>query len=185
MPDLKSELNKVITQWEQPETPMQTSTPTPTPPAQLSKQAPVISHSELVFDYVRANPGRTALEIEVEFGKIAPQVDSHSISSYLSAMTKRGLIKKVNGGGRTNRGGGFVAVAAKYLTPSEQFGRERGARVQTGQLPLPMKLPNTLPAVVNAAPTMTRVSARDIDVESLTIGEARALRDKLNALFGA
>jgi hypothetical protein len=25
----------------------------------------------------------------------------------------------------------------------------------------------------------------DIDVESLTIGQARALRDKLNALFGA
>jgi hypothetical protein len=181
MPDLKSELNKVITQWEQPETPMQTPTPTPNAPAKTR----AVSHSEIVFNYVLANPRRTAPEVEAAIAVTDPQVDPHSVSSYLSDMAKRGILKKVDGAGRTNRGGGFVAVAAKYLTPSEQFGKGRGKRLHAGQLPLPMRLPNTLPAVVSAAPTMTRVSVRDIDVESLTIGEARALRDKLNSLFGA
>ena len=92
------------------------------------------------------------------------------------------------------RSGNFVAVADKYMSPAEQLGVGRGHRMSSGkkrfkrreevQKQLSSLAPAPEPLKPFPAPATQMRSVFDLDVESLTIAEARALRDKLNALFG-
>ena len=178
MPDLKSELEKVINAWEQPqqETKMDTTTNTK-----------IVT----LFEYIKANPGKTASELTLAM----PSIHESSVSSVLSSMLKRHLIRKVGGKGPKQFNGTFEVCAESYMTPSEQLGIGRGKRLskknKRKQVAQVKKVPRTVPEVVEAqhvAPVATpapRLDVNDIDLESLTIGQARALRDKLNALFGA
>lgn len=203
MPDLKSELEKVIHAWEQPQLDMEPEikmeTTTPTQPA-----APATpTYTQVLFEHIKANPGRTTLELEHDLPQIHPQ----SISSLLSSMLKRHLLRKVGGQGKRQFGGTYEVAADVYMSPSEQLGLGRGRRLSTkakrknrpvlaavknlpavveaqSVAPAPVVMP--APAPVVAAPVVAPVvNVNDIDLESLTIGQARALRDKLNALFGA
>ena len=186
MPDLKSELEKVINAWEQPTQPeikMATTTnPTPTH-----------SHIVTLFEYIKANPGKTATELELAM----PSINRSSVSSVLSNMLKRHLIRKIGGKGTRQFNGTFEVCVESYMSPSEQLGLGRGKRLsqkaKRKYTKRAKQVERTIPEVGEAqhvepapAPAPAPVfNINDIDVESLTIGQARALRDKLNALFGA
>lgn len=184
MPDLKSELEKALRAWE---TDAQPATEPQPHQENLVETTLDCSLTEQLFNYVRAHPGHTAIELEDKITGLA----NSSISPMLSAMVKRGVMRKVGGRGASQRGCRFVVVADKYLTPAEQLGLERNHRVPLSALAAtkvraPVQAP--LPAVVEAVPAAhatppAKVSVHDIDVESLTVAEARVLRDKLNALF--
>lgn len=158
------------------------------------------SHSEVLFDYIKEHPGLTSLQLEAAL----PFIHAESVSSLVSAMVKRHMVRRVGGVGDRHIGGVFEAVADRYMSPSEQlgYGRNRRRPEYKGKrrnraaaaVPAPIKLvldaqtdtpaaPAVPMPVVQPAPQPTRVSIHDIDVESLTVAEARALRDKLNALF--
>lgn len=196
MPDLKSELEKVIHAWEQPQSEPEIKMETTTPTQPASSATPTIT--QVLFEYIKANPNKTTLELETELPQIHPQ----SISSLLSSMLKRHLLRKVGGKGKRQFGGTYEVAADVYMSPSEQLGLGRGKRLSTkakrknrpvlaavknlpevvAQAPLPLPAPAPVVAAPVVAPV---VNVNDIDLESLTIGQARALRDKLNALFGA
>lgn len=210
MPDLKTELEKVIHAWEQPE---QTQTQ-PTTEAQpimettkpTASTTPTITDSERIFNVVKEFPGLTASEIEV----LLPEVSHGSISSLLGQMAKRHLIIKSGGTNSNHYRGVFHAATDKYMSPAEQLGVGRNKRMSIHKAktktkakpqkvkaksapqmkldlrPTPAPVPEVKPEpVLMPSPAPQMRSVFDLDVESLTIAEARALRDKLNALFGA
>jgi hypothetical protein len=192
MPDLKSELEKVINAWEQPTQPeikMATTT------------NPTNSHIVTLFEYIKANPGKTAAELE----QAMPSIHRSSVSSVLSSMLKRHLLRKIGGVGKKQFNGTFEVCVEAYMTPAEQLGLGKGKWLSTKAKRKYTKrakqAEHTIPEVVEAqqvepvvmpepvfkpfpAPAPV-ININDLDVESLTIGQARALRDKLNALFGA
>ena len=197
MPDLRSELEKVIHAWEQPNDQPQITHNI------MNTKAP--SFNEIIFDFVRANPGLTSKEIETRITTIP----ANSISSLLAQMARRHLLIKTEGPNGTGVNGTFSTNAAKYMSPAEQLGVGRNQRMSKGKgkhkakakakatpkakqqdlftspppaAPVAPAAPQ-LPPIMPVAPQMR--AAFDFDVESLTIAEARALRDKLNALFGA
>ena len=187
MPDLRSELEKVIHAWETPAQPETTDQPTPI--MNKSNTQANLTYNEFLFNFVRDNPGLTANQIQEQVGDSVP---STSLSSLLAQMAKRHLIAKTAGDNGMGRNGTFSAVAETYMTPAEQLGVGRGRRMSKGKkkitrtkkqvAPVQQHDLFTPPPAAPQPPVMR--AAFDFDVESLTIGEARALRDKLNALFG-
>ena len=189
MPDLRSELEKVIHAWE---TPAQTETTDQPETTHNTMNTPITdarNQSELLFNFVRDNPGLTSRQIEERVGDRVP---SASLSSLLAQMAKRHLLAKSAGDNGMGRNGTFSAVAEKYMTPAEQLGLQYKQRLSKGKKRLirtkkqvaPVQQPDLFtPQPAAPQPPVMR-AAFDLDVESLTIGEARALRDKLNALFG-
>ena len=164
-----------------------------------------IPYNEALFNFVKANPGLTAMQIQAH----VPEVSPASLSSLLAAMAKRHLIIKSGGTGKNNYGGVFHAAVDKYMSPAEQLGVGRGKRMsnpvkakpkkaakkQVNQMDMftldtserkvpPAPKPELTVSSPAPAPQPIMRSVFDLDIESLTIAEARALRDKLNALFG-
>ncbi len=160
-------------------------------------------YNEVLFNFVRDNPGLTAVQIAT----LLPQVPSGSVTSLISAMAKRHLIIKSGGVGPHHYGGVYHAAVDKYMSPAEQLGYVKGQRIssskkrrakrteavkkQLDQLDMftldtsERKVPPApKPELTVSSPAPQMRSVFDLDIESLTIAEARALRDKLNALFG-
>ena len=186
MPDLRSELEKVINAWETPAQPETNDQPSPTHTPMKTSTQP--SYSEILFNFVRDNPGLTTREIEARVSEV-PRV---SISSLLAQMSRRHLLIKTGGVNELGYNGTYSVGTEKYMSPAEQLGVGRGRRMSKGKKKItrtkkqvaPVQQPDLFtPPPAAPQPPVIR-AAFDFDVESLTIGEARALRDKLNALFG-
>ena len=183
MPDLRSELEKVIHAWETPAQPETNEQPTMNTPI-----ADARNQSEILFNFVRDNPGLTSRQIE---SLVGDRVPSASLSSLLAQMAKRHLLAKSAGDNGKGRNGTFSAVADKYMSPAEQLGLHYKQRLSKGKKRIVIRRKGSdaqqdlfTPPQQGPIMPVAPVSLRDFDVESLTIGEARALRDKLNALFG-
>lgn len=91
MPDLKSELEKVIHAWDHSEQPTQTSTPEPSMD-QTTVTQPRVRISEIAFNFIRDNPGVTALDVAAYlrgqgFSGSTPTSISHSLLT-------RGLVRR-------------------------------------------------------------------------------------------
>ncbi len=188
MPDLRSELEKVINAWEHPEQTQPETQPEPimtTTPTQAPK-----TNAEKLFDCIKANPGWPSEKLCKATG-----VPFMSGSSQLSQMMKRNLIRKEGGDYGRNYGGAFYAVLDRYMSPAEQLGVGKHHKMSKKKTKNPRKMilikppivreikPEPKPELTVSSPPMRSVF--DLDIESLTIAEARALRDKLNALFSA
>jgi hypothetical protein len=85
MPDLKSELNKVLNEWNTPE-----AQPATKPYFTVSNNV-----CRITFDYVRDNPGKTRKEIAVALEKQGYK--SSSVTSLLGQMAKQGLVRDSTG----------------------------------------------------------------------------------------
>jgi len=189
MPDLRSELEKVINAWDQPEQ-IETQ-PQPEPIMETFTKTPT-SNVEKLFECVKANPGLPSDKLCKLSG-----VPFESGSSQLAQMAKRNLIRKEGGSYGRNYGGGFYAVLDRYMSPGEQMGVGKHHKLSKGKTKRTRKMILIKPPIMQElkpeltvsspapAPQPIMRSVFDLDIESLTIAEARALRDKLNALFGA
>ena len=105
MPDLRTELEKVIHAWEQPQ-------PEPEPqPETTPIMAKDLTYNEILFNFVRDNPGLTAVQIET----LVPHVSKGSVTSLLSSMAKRHLIIKSGGVGDQNYGGVFHEIGRAHV----------------------------------------------------------------------
>jgi hypothetical protein len=89
MPDLKSEMSKVINQWNDP-------VPTPTTITN-SGRAITTNSTRITFNYVRDNPGVTRKKAMTALEKLG--VIPSSSTSLLSIMVARGNIRKAADGG--------------------------------------------------------------------------------------
>ena len=85
MPDLKSELNKVLTEWNTPEA----------QPATKAYFTVTNNVTRATFDYIRDNPGKTRKEIAVVLE--AKGFKTSSVTSLLGQMVKQGMVRESTG----------------------------------------------------------------------------------------
>jgi len=143
MPDLQTELSKVINTWNQTEKPMEQQTaPTPTPAPTHVGQA--------VFELVKTHPGRTMAEYE----HLAPTigVSAASVKNYIVNFSKAswGLAKCDNDH--------YTVCSDTYKTINEMMGIPKGKRISKAKRRKIIKartLP--LPSVQTAQPKQAQV----------------------------
>lgn len=155
MPDLKSEMSKVINQWNDP-------VPTPTTITTNSGRKITTNSTRITFDYVRDNPGVTRGKAMVALEKLG--VPASSSTSLLSTMVARGNIRKA-------ADGGLFAVQKEYapIAPPKQ------PKPKAVAAPAPQPEPK-------AAPVEWTVESV---IGPLNVRQALAVYDELREIFGA
>lgn len=182
MPDLKSELAKVINSWDTPTpTPvknMQTSTPTLVP-------APVRTHTEfgrpitnnatrITFNFVRDNPGVTRPGAIAELTKRGVKVSSST--SLITVMLARGNLRLSNGG--------LFATQSEYSplpAPKPQPKAKPAPVAKPAVVETPVAAPVQPVAPTYATPAEWTVASV---VDSLNVRQAMAVYDELRKIFG-
>lgn len=113
MPDLQTELSKVLNTWNQPENVMQPETKSKHPKGDGSV-------GRAVFNLIKANPGLTIEEYE-EMGR-AQGIQINSTRNYIL------LFCKTNWRLAANTDGAITLLSPEYRTRVEMLGFKRGAR---------------------------------------------------------
>lgn len=113
MPDLQTELSKVLNTWNQPENVMQPETKS----KHIKGDGSV---GRAVFDLIKANPGLTIEEYE-EMGR-AQGIQPNSTRNYIL------LFCKTNWRLAANTDGAITLLSPEYKTRVEMLGFKRGAR---------------------------------------------------------
>ena len=169
MPDLQSELSKVINDWSEPEMTQPTSHPTFAAPANTSRAT---------AEYVMANPGLTRKEICDNLS--AQGHHRATVYALLVQMSRQNRITEVNG-----------TVTAKYTEYTPLMSFKAWAKMQAAAQPRKHvtlvskstgKVFNPRPA--QEAPQINSAWDADVMLNSLSIVQARALYDSLRKIFG-
>ena len=157
MPDLKSELSKVITAW---------SDDVPTSSNIIGGHRITSNSTRTTFNYVRDNPGVTSTEASVALEKLG--VPKGSSTSLLAVMVARGNLRKT--------ASGALFAAQKEYAPI------KGAKVQRPK----KKAVAPVVDEPKPADTVQINSAWDAEtlLNNLSIKQARALYDELRTIFG-
>jgi len=95
MPDLKSELSKVLQAWDEPAPQPQPPETTMTTSASRTAFRETNGVTRATFNYVKDNPGQTRMQ--VINGLEAKGFKPSSTSSILAQMTNQSLLRTVNG----------------------------------------------------------------------------------------
>jgi hypothetical protein len=169
MPDLKSELSKVLNEWNPSET------TTMTKPASPVHFAVTNNVTRITFDYVRDNPGKT--RIEVAKALEAQGFKTGSVSSLLGQMIKQGMMRE---------SGQLLYATINEYTPikGSKAMRALAAKPQEQQRKI-VKLvnPNT-GKVLNPKPTSAEKEWQPNDViDTLTVHQAIALFKALRSIL--
>lgn len=192
MSDLKTELlTKVVPKmqtlnnltFDDPEQPLATETPE------------ILSNNELIFNYVKEHPACYGADVATHF---TGRISSSSVLSQIHTMARRGLFHKVtcSSTGRlmystaadkypraksTERTARLLAAIAK-MTPEE-----RSARIKEGHRKAKLKQAEKQlkPAKQIAAKPEPAVQVTPVDLNTLSIVQARKLYDELKQIFGA
>ena len=192
MSDLKTELlTKVVPKmqtlnnltFDDPEQPLVTETPE------------ILSNNELIFNYVKEHPACYGADVATHF---TGRISSSSVLSQIHTMSRRGLFHKVtcSSTGRlmysaavdkypraksTERTARLLAAMAK-MTPEE-----RGNRIKEGHRKAKLKQAEKQlkPAKQIAAKPEPAVQVTPVDLNTLSIVQARKLYDELKQIFGA
>jgi len=166
MPDLKSELSKVLNEWNSSET------TTMTKPASPVHFAVTNNVTRVTFEYVRDNPGKTRIEINKALG--AKGFSVGSVSSLLGQMLKRGMLRE---------NAHLLYATTNEYTPlkSSKKLKAMAAKPQEQQ-----RTGEVVSAAPKVEPTPQINSAWDAEVllNNLSIKQARALYDELRKIFG-
>jgi hypothetical protein len=161
MPDLKSELSKVINSWE---TPVATPTPTYAP----SGHRTTTNSTRTTFNYVRDNPGMTRAEVIAGLAKVGVKLGSSS--SLIATLVARGNL-------RLTSGGLLFATQKEYKplpNPKTRVVKKKAAPV----VEAPVETPK-------ASEADRQFMDADTLLNHLSIKQARALYDELRKIFGA
>jgi hypothetical protein len=164
MPDLKSELNKVLNEWNTPEA----------QPATKAYFSVTNNVTRITFDYVRDNPGKTRKEIAIALEKQGYKTGS--VTSLLGQMVKQGMVRESTG---------LLYVTTGEYTPLKSS-KKMKALEEKPQAPQ-RKIVNI---TRRAAPEA--VHTRQIDnllnpvtlLNTMSIRQARELYDELRKIFG-
>jgi hypothetical protein len=159
MPDLKSELSKVITSWN---TDMPTTNTTPTT---INGRAVKTNSTRTTFNYVRDNPGLTSTEATNALHKMG--VPRGSSTSLLSIMVGRGNLRKA-------ADGKLFAVQREYVP----------IKKTKSKAPPPAVVAVAPPKPVEPTPQINSEWDVEVMLNNLSIKQARALYDELRKIFG-
>lgn len=156
MPDIQSEMTKVLREWDDAQTTMNA-----TAPAAPAKEK---SGSTLkTFNCVKNNPGKTRQAICDLL--LASGVKLGSATSLLSQMVDRGNVREV---------GGLL-----YVTQDEYVSVPR----RKNPVVIAVEPPVEVVAVVAPAPAPAEWSVSDV-VDKLSVRQAREVLNELKVLFG-
>jgi hypothetical protein len=157
MPDLKSELSKVITSWNDD---MSTTNTTPTI-THVAGRRITVNSTRITFNYVRDNPGGTRVGVTDALEKLG--VKRSSSTSLLSIMIARGNIRKTPDGA--------LFPAQKEYAPIKPITTPKKPKVVAPVLAMPEA----------AAPVEWTVESV---IGHLNIRQASAVYTELRKLFG-
>jgi len=171
MPDLKSELSKVISSWDN-----------PTPPVQQTQPQPAMHHNVTsnvtlaTFNYVRDNPGKT--RIDVANAMLALGCKKSSSTSLLSLMVKQGHVRETQGLLYAN------IPAYKPLKSARAFAKATGIKLNPRKSKAKVEAEVKVEAPAPAAPQINSAWDAETLLNHLSIKQARALYDELRTIFG-
>lgn len=176
MPDLQTELNKVMQTWDN-------GAEAPSESSPLTKRSvkfqPTNNVTRVTFDYVKRNPGQSRRAVVLELERLGYKVSS--TTSLLSQMVRQGMLNTVNGG---------LFVSQPEYTPLRQSllrnSRTRKKAVKAPAAPRP-RVPEGRKAAPGTGASQkypASWSANQV-LEGLSVLQARALYDELHRIFGA
>jgi hypothetical protein len=177
MPDLKSALQSVLNEWNQPEQTVQTQHKPNLPPF-FTRTTDVTRET---FNYVRDNPHRTTRQIRDAL--VAKGHKDSSVSALVSQMSRTGIIT------RAPNGTYFTNLQEYSPVKLSKLRKARNTPTPTGRNPkadkpkvvLTRKEVPAAPAPVASAPRV--VNSIDELISTLTIAQAKELFDKLRKMF--
>jgi len=171
MPDLKTELSKVINQWNQPEEPTMTNT-APTRPVPFAVSTNVC---RATFEAIRKNPGRSRKDVTEALteGGFNPS----STTSIIGQMLKQNHVRDAQGL--------LYANLDTYhpLKSSAAFRKLQGAAARK-EVAIAKRAAKVAPAP-KAEPMPTKSDwSVDSVIGSLNVRQAMAVYDELHKIFG-
>ena len=175
MPDLQSELSKVITTWEEPEAPA-------APPQRFQ---PTTNTSRATFEYVRDNPGiRRSVAVH---RLVAMGYKQSSVSSLVGQFIRQGQIRQTGEALFTLhseytplKASATIKRAAKVASKKEDYAARTAKRLET--LAKKRTVHEMKAEALAALPVDTFNPATYID--NLTLRQAKAVYDELKRIFG-
>ena len=182
MPDLKSELSKVINSWEAPTQ----AAPKAEPTAEAKPYFSVTNNvCRATFDCIVANPGKTRTEI----GKMLEKqgYKKSSTTSLMGQMVKQGRIRDANGlvyatsteYKPLKSAKVWANYVAKQAAEAPQRKRIEIVNKRTGEVINPRPVTTALPM-----PQISTALDAEAMLHKLSIVQARALYDSLRKIFG-
>jgi len=176
MPDLKSEMSKVLEAWEQDDQQTQQEKPVPTNTSpQIFK--PTNNVTLETFNYVRDNPNK--LSGEIRAAMTARGFNTGSVGSLITQFTKQGQFAK-------DHNGRYSVIVREYtpLKSTKKF-RSEGKRVNK-IVSIKSKPKSAGIAALQVDTTPKAIPKTDIQsiLNGLSILQARALYDELKKIFG-
>jgi hypothetical protein len=164
MPDIKTEMDKLLSEWNKPETTiMQT-------PAKVDKRV-TNNVSRILFDYIKANPGKTInrviQDLKLQGFKTA------STTSLISQFCRKGLVRR--------DGFQLYAVMPEYVSMPDP------TKKKVVYKPKPKFSAKNLPDV-HTLLEQQRTRRVEFDpkqtIGTLSVYHAKALYEELKAMFG-
>jgi hypothetical protein len=171
MPDLKSELSKVINAWE----------PTPAPTKEEPKKYFTTTNNvcRATFDHIRDNPGKTRKEVCNALAERGYK--ESSTTTLIGQMIKQSHVRESNGL--------LYAIKPEYeaLKGSKAWAKIEAAKAAPRKhVELVSKSTGKVfnPRPAQEAPQINSTWDADVMLNSLSIVQARALYDSLRKIFG-
>lgn len=201
MPDIKTEMSKVLTAWEKD---AQATLNPPTPPA-IVKKAPdgrivftkTNNVTEETFNQVRDNPGQTATQIYAAL--TARGFKESSASSLLSQFCRQGLVRKDEQLRYYATQQTYTPIKSSKVFRAEQkrqakiLSAEKARQAKALKAKAKTQPPSQGIAALKAEPvgkvtgvTASVATAWDADtiINNIGLKQARALYDELKKIFG-
>jgi len=180
MPDIQTEMSKLLNQWNKPETTMTQ------PPIKIDKRVTTNVSREL-FEHIKMYPGETAKQVARDLDKRG--FKPASTTSLISQFTRYGLIRKEDDK--------LYAIAPEYKSVYRKEPKKTIADLNGKGLPdlrtvLAQRIEATAPSR-GSRPRPTKPSVfitRHVDFDpkqmigTLSVYHAKALYEKLKSMFG-
>jgi hypothetical protein len=176
MPDLKSEMSKVLEAWEQDDQQTQQEKPVPTNTLpQIFK--PTNNVSRETFNYVRDNPKANTKHVCEALGKRG--LNPNSVGSLLTQFVKQGQMAR-------DHNNQYITLVPEYtpLKSTKKF-RSEGKRVnKIVSIKSKPKSEGIAALKVDTKPKVKPAWDVDTVLDTMSIVQARTLYDALKKIFG-
>ena len=174
MPDLKSEMSKVLDAWEQDDQQTQEKQVQNTLP-QIFK--PTNNVSRETFNYIRDNPNKNSKEIRTTLTKQG--FNAGSVGSLITQFLKQGQVSK-------DANGRYNTIVSEYtpLKSTKKFRSEGKRTNKIVQIKSKTKSQGIAALQVDTTPKVKPSWDVDTVLDTMSIVQARALYDALKKIFG-
>lgn len=169
MPDIQTEMQKILQAWEQPETTQQ-------PPKDTPMFTKTIGVSEATFNIVRDQPGNTKAEYIRQLERKG--FKKSSTSSILSQMVKQGKVWADSSGLMRPNQAEYTPIKAASSFNKKSLKVKTSKKYKTKEVPVPEGI------AALAEERKTRDEVQHI-MDTISLPDAKRLHKALNEYFGS